>query len=136
MKTSSYPDSSKRLSQQALELSIATPQVVAQRLTRMAFAGPNMSARDQKEFKQMSDEKVTAFYQSWNAIWTQMFRSQLALAQMMVSGFAASAVTGKGACMTTAISALTNEANKVISAGIEPVHRQAVSNARRLSRSH
>ncbi|MCR2745873.1 polyhydroxyalkanoate granule-associated phasin [Limnobacter parvus] len=135
MKTSSYPASSKRLSQQALELSIATPQVVAQRLTRMAFAGPNMSAQDQKEFKQMSDEKVTAFYQSWNAIWVQMFKSQFALAQVMVSTFTAAAVAGKSPCVTSAISAMSNEVNKIMSAGIEPVHRQAVSNARRLSRN-
>lgn len=133
MKTSSYPASSKRLSQQALELSIATPQVVAQRLTRMAFSGPNMSARDQKEFKQMSDEKVTAFYQSWTAIWTQMFQSQFALAQVMVSTFTAAAVAGKSPCVTSAISAMSNEANKIMSAGIEPVHRQAMSNAKRLS---
>lgn len=131
-----HPASSKRLSQQALELSIATPQVVVQRLTRMAMAGPNMSARDQKEFKQMSDEKVTAFYQSWNAIWSQMFKSQFALAQVMVSSFTAAAMAGKRPCVATTLSAMSHEANKVMSAGIEPVHRQAVANARRLSRSN
>lgn len=129
-----YPAPSKRLSRQALELSIAAPQVVAQRVTRMALAGAVPSARDQKEFKQMSDEKVTAFYQSWTAIWAQMYKSQFAIAQTMISAVTTAMVAGKQPSATSTLSVLSRETNKVLSAGIAPVHRKAVSNAKRLSR--
>jgi hypothetical protein len=133
MKTLNTP-ASKRLSQQTLELSIAAPQVVAQRVARMAMAGPNPSARDQKEFKQMSDEKVAAFYQSWSAIWSQMFKSQLAIAQTMTSAVTLSMLSGKRPSMATTFQAIASETSKVMSAGMNPVHRKAVSNAKRLSR--
>jgi len=38
-------------------LGFAAPQVIAHRLTRMALAGPTMSARDRKEFTGMVVEK-------------------------------------------------------------------------------
>jgi hypothetical protein len=129
----SYPVPSTRLSQQALELSIAAPQVVARRLARMALAGANPSASDQKEFRQMSDEKVTAFYQSWTAIWAQMYRSQFAIAQTMMSAVTSAMVAGKQPSAASTFSAMSRETSKVLSAGIAPVHRAAVSNAKRLS---
>jgi hypothetical protein len=131
---SSYTAHNKRLSKQALELSIAAPQVVAQRVTRMALAGASPSARDQKEFKQMSDEKVTAFYESWTAIWAQMYKSQFAIAQTMMSAVTTAMVAGKQPSAASTLSALSRETSKVLSAGIAPVHRKAVSNAKRLSR--
>lgn len=130
---SPYTVPSTRLSRQALELSVAAPQVVAQRLTRMALAGANPSARDQKEFKQMSDEKVTAFYESWSAIWAQMFKSQFAIGQNMVSAVTNAMLAGKQPCAASTFSMLSDETSKVLSAGIGPVHRKAVSNAKRLS---
>ena len=129
-----YPPSNKRLSQQALELSIAAPQVVARRMAQMALAGPNPSAKDQKEFKQMSDEKVAAFYQSWSAIWAQMFRSQLAIAQTMTSVATKAMLSGRSPSMAATFETMASEASKVMSAGLNPVHRKAVSNAKRLSR--
>ena len=126
--------SGTRLSRQALELSIAAPQVVAQRVTRMVMAGPNPSARDQKEFKQMSDEKITAFYQSWLAIWGQMFRSQLAFSQAFFLAATSAVLAGKQPSSAATLSMLNREVNKVWSAGMAPVHRKAVSNAKRLSR--
>jgi hypothetical protein len=133
MKTNNSPGTT-RLSRQALELSIAAPQVVAQRVTRMVMAGPNPSARDQKEFKQMSDEKIAAFYQSWLAIWGQMFRSQLAFSQAFVLAATSAVLAGKQPSSAATLSMLNREVSKVWSAGIEPVHSKAVSNAKRLSR--
>ena len=42
---------------QAVELAFAVPQVVAHRVTRMAIAGPTLSARDRKEFQRMGAER-------------------------------------------------------------------------------
>lgn len=125
----------KRLSKQALELSIAAPQVVAQRVSRMVMAGPNPSARDQKEFKQMSDEKVTAFLQSWSAIWAQMFKSQFVIAHTIAAATTSAMIAGKQPSVASTLSVISREASNILSAGIEPVHRKAVSNAKRLSRT-
>lgn len=101
---------SHRLIQQAAELSLAAPQVVAHRLGRMATAGPTMSAADKQEFTLMWTEKTQAFQQGfWDA-------------------------------MTTSVSApasqwhTTTHLVKVASAGLAPMHAKAVANAKRLSR--
>lgn len=121
------------LSKKSLELSIAASQVVAHRVSRMMMAGPMPSARDQKEFKQMSEEKTTAFYQSWSAIWAQMFKSQFAIAQTMTSAMTTAMTSGKHPNASSTWSAMSSEATKVMSAGLGPVHSKAVSNAKRLS---
>lgn len=126
-----YP--STRLSRQAWELSVAAPQVMAQRMVRMALAGSQPSLQDQKEFKEMSDEKVEAFYQSWSAIWVQMFKSQMAIAEAMTTAVTTAVVAGKALSADSTLSAMSREANKVIYAGMEPVHRKAVANAKRLA---
>lgn len=98
------------------------------------MAGPIPSVRDQKEFKQMSDEKVAAFYQSWSAIWAQMFRSQLAIAQTMTSVATQVMLSGRSPPMTATFETTAHEASIVMSAGMNLVHRKAVSNAKRFSR--
>jgi hypothetical protein len=94
------------------ELSIAAPQVIAHRLTRMALAGSSPSARDRKEFTGMVMEKQVAFMRSWMAAWQQMFTMQ--------STF--------GAWGWKQWSAIAN-------AAITPLHAKATSNARRLART-
>ena len=101
----------QRLARQFTELAFAAPQVVAHRTLRMAAASSPPSARDQAEFMRMGTEKVAAFYQSWGAMWMAMWALQFDFARAM-SG-AALSVTG---------------------AGLAPVHRRAVANARRLGR--
>ena len=44
------------VARQATDLAVAAPQVVAHRLTRMAMAGANPSARDRREFTRMVSE--------------------------------------------------------------------------------
>ena len=56
------------VARQATDLAVAAPQVVAHRLTRMAMAGANPSARDRREFTRMVSEKQTAFQQSLSLI--------------------------------------------------------------------
>jgi hypothetical protein len=107
--------SATRLSGQAFELSLAAPLVIAQRMSRMMAAGPALSARDRREFSLMGTEKVLAFQQACAAMWTQALFSQFALARSMPT-------------------MMSREALKVMSAGLAPVHRKAVANAKRLSR--
>lgn len=113
---------SSHLAQQFAELAWAAPQVVAARTARMALAGASPSRRDQAEFLRMGSEKVEAFYRSWGAMWVAAWAAPFEIAS-------AATTSNAGAIAVASQSALG-----VLSAGLEPVHRRAVSNARRLSR--
>ncbi|MCG2595387.1 hypothetical protein LZ009_21625 [Ramlibacter sp. XY19] len=111
--------SSAHLSRQAGELALAVPQVVAHRLTRMALAGPTLSARDRKEFQGMGQEKLVAFWQSW-------FGMGWAMAQMWQKAWLAAL---QGARMPSI------DTNHILSQALAPVHRKATANAKRLART-
>lgn len=114
----------KPLPVQMAELAFAVPQVVAHRVTRMALAGHAPSARDRKEFQLMSNEKTAAFGQACFAMWLHGFHAQqqLALAMMKTAALPSTA-------------ALTRAGLGVLGKGLAPVHRTAVANAKRLSRT-
>lgn len=101
--------SANRLVRQMNEIAWAAPQVVAQRVARMATAGPKPSARDRREFSNMGLEKVAAFQQAWLAMGATALRAS---ATAWMNPFAATMA--------------------VLNAGVAPVRRKAVSNARRL----
>jgi hypothetical protein len=124
---------SQRLAKQAIELSIAAPQVVAARVSRMAAAGLSPSAGDRNELFLMGAEKVAAAYQAWAAMWWQGVRLQFELAQS-VAGSALGAGTGYRAFTPWSINRSTSAGARALSAGLGPVHRKAVRNARRLGR--
>lgn len=124
---------SRRLARQAIETSLAAPVVVAHRVARMAAARSPLSARDRTEFTRMGMEKVWAFNQSWAAMWTQMLANQFALMQSVMMT-AAAPVAGRRPSATAAQAAWNRAAHRMLSAGLEPVHKTAVANARRLSR--
>jgi hypothetical protein len=112
------------------ELAWATPQVVAHRLGRMAVAGPLMSSRDTEEFTRMWSEKVTAFGDSWTAMTFKGFAANQAVMSSLMRGLwnpwhAASSLK--------TMSHLQDATWGVLAAGLHPVHRAAVANARRLS---
>ena len=123
------------LSTKTAELAFAVPQVVAHRLTRMAQAGPKLSARDRKEFARMVAEKHSAFGESWKAMALQALRSNQAFAVML----ARVAWTPPSLQGTPAARALAAEAQRaavaVLDKGLAPVHRRAVANAKRLART-
>lgn len=100
-----------QIARQLTELAFAAPQVVAHRTLRMARAGGSPSARDQAEFMRMGTEKVAAFYQSWGAMWMAMWSMQMDFLRTWST--AGLSVSG---------------------AGLAPVHRRAVANAKRLGR--
>jgi hypothetical protein len=113
------------------ELALAAPQVVAHRLTRMALAGAQPSARDKREFALMSKEKQAAFQESWTAMGLQAWRVQQ---QMALSLWQAAWLPGAKARAPSA-SQWQSALLGVLGQGLKPVHRRAVANAKRLGRS-
>ena len=133
--TDAHPDAQQHLTTQAIELSMAAPQVVAQRLTRMAMAGINPSQGYHDELMLMGSEKLLAFQQSWVAMWNQAWHAQVALAESLTRGSLALA-SGHDAHddhPAQLLMQMPTEAARVLSAGLAPVHGQAMANARRLS---
>ena len=106
--------SADKVQKQVTDLAFATPSVVASRLTRMALAGVNPSRRDQREFTRMSSEKVMAFYSSWAAMWMEAAFIPLKM-------------------MTGSVS--VDPASDILEAGLKPIHKTAMANQRRLSRT-
>ena len=125
--------SPRRLATQAIELSLAAPQVVTHRVLRMASVGMKPTARDRQELLLMGSEKVIAFYQSWMAMWLQTYRAQIQLAQSLAAA-AFVPVGRRGRRTRSALRRLPKAAAQVMSAGLAPVHSKAVANAKRLSR--
>jgi hypothetical protein len=117
---------------QSAELAVAVPEVVAQRLTRAWLAGATPSARDRAELHRMWAEKVEAFYASWQAMSLEMIRASTTMAlSPMWWAWGAGRIAGAGhrdAHVGTAALA-------VLAAGLAPVHRRAVANAKRLRRT-
>lgn len=124
---------SGELAAKAMELAIATPQVVAHRLTRLALAGPNLSAQDTHEFQRMINEKHSAFFESWSAMATHSILANQALAQSLFRSLLPSA---DGALFSPADFAvqLQKSVLEVADKGLTPVHKKAVANAKRLAR--
>jgi hypothetical protein len=121
-----------RMGQQMMEMAVAVPQVVAHRMTRMALASPTPSARDQREFKRMSDEKVAAFQESWVSMGMQAAMAQQRLWVGMMGALPWPWGSGR---MPDMSAALAKEGQGVLDKGFAPVHRRAVANAKRLGRT-
>lgn len=122
------------LAVKAAELAYAVPQVMAQRITRMAIAGPLPSARDQKEFHTMSSEKTAAFVESWTAMAAQTLRVNQALSMTFLRAFW-SPFYGISTTATTLVTQLQSAAFGILEKGLAPVHGKAVANAKRLART-
>jgi hypothetical protein len=122
------------LGRKTMETAMAAPQVVAHRMGRMATAGASPSRRDQKEFTGMVAEKQQAFVQSCMAMATQTLRLQ----QQIWSSLWAVGLTPwsrKPAASLAAARRVQSAAVSIAEKGLAPVHRKAVSNAKRLSKA-
>ena len=128
------PRKSRPLLALAAELAVATPQVVAHRMARMAMAGPQLSARDRKEFERMGAEKASAFSESWSAMSAQAMRAQQALGVSWLNAFWAPALKGRSSSRSLA-NQLADATLGVLDKGMAPIHRRAVANAKRLART-
>ena len=93
------------------------PQVIAHRALRM----------DGKEFQRMGAEKFLAFGESWNAMFVQAAVENQRLALSAIQAFWFPWLPRPSASKQ-----LTRAALGIAGAGLAPVHRRAVANARRL----
>lgn len=109
-----------KLATQSMELAFAAPLVVARRLGNMALAGQNPSAAQQRDMQTMGTEKVMAFWQSWAAMGWEAWRMQMNWMQALMRNPMSMPALG--------------DPTRLLAAGLAPVHRKAVANARRLSR--
>lgn len=116
------------------ELALATPQVVAHRVARMAIAGPSPSKRDRREFELMVNEKSAAFFESWNAMTTQALRANQAIALSFFRSLWSPSFWVNPSASPVA-KQLQGAALGVVDKGLAPVHRKAVANAKRLART-
>jgi hypothetical protein len=125
---------SKLVALKSMELAMAVPQVVAHRVTRMALAGPKLSDRDHKEFQMMVIEKHAAFLQAWSDMAIQALRANQDLTASLLGLFFAPFSSRKPSVASVA-ARVQSAAIDVIGKGLAPVHRKAVSNARRLAKT-
>src|SRR6201987_980097 len=123
---------SKSLTVKSMELALSVPQVFAHRLTRIALAGPMLSDRDRKEFQTMVSEKHAAFAQAWSGMALHAFRANQAFTASTLRLFFAPLSQLSAA---SAAARLQNAAIGVLGKGLAPIHRKAVSNARRLAKT-
>lgn len=125
---------SKSVAAKSMELAMAVPQVVAHRVTRMALAGPKLSDRDRKEFHTMVYEKHEAFARAWGDMAMQAFRANQALTASVLRSFF-TPFSFKKPPGASVVAQVQNASIGVLSKGLAPVRRKAVSNARRLART-
>jgi len=125
---------SKSLAVKSVELAVAVPQVVAHRVTRMALAGPTPSDRDRTEFDMMVNEKHAAFAQAWgNVAWHAFRANQVLTASLLRSFF--TPFSPKWPSVISAAAQVQNATMGVLGKGLAPIHRTAVSNAKRLAKT-
>ena len=117
-----------------MELALSVPQVFAHRVTRMALAGPQLSDRDRKEFQIMLTEKHAAFAHAWSDMATHAFRENQAFTAYMLRFFFAPLSLKRRSAASTAAQ-VHRAAIGVFGKGLAPIHRKAVSNARRLAKT-
>lgn len=129
----------------ASELAWAVPQVVALRSVRMLTAGAQPSAGDQQEFFRMSAEKVDAFAEACNRLTTQAWTEQQRWAQLWWRQWVLACTqpwpfAQPGPLRQVSWQALSRQAQESLDnlahSGLEPVHRRATANMRRLRRKH
>ena len=125
--------SRRSLAAQSFELGIAAPTVIAYRLARMATAGASPSALDRAEFRRMGTEKIETANEAWAAMATQAFSENQKIALTLMQSFwfpwSRPAPTVKSVSRQ-----LENAALGIFGAGMAPVRRRTVANARRLGR--
>ena len=118
----------------AADIAVASPQVVAHRVARMALAGPVLNDRDRKEFTGMVQEKQLAFAQSFMAWNTEILRWQMQW-QMQMFGAMVSGNWQSMANRMLSPQPLMAAAERATAKAMEPVRRKAVANAKRLSKT-
>ena len=118
-----------------VDIGVATPQVMAHRLTRMAFAGPLLSERDRNEFMGMMLEKQQAFGQAWWAACNAAVCSPCANAWAVWHTVMSGQLATQPAAWWKLTEHAWHPAAQIWNAALTPIHSKATSNAKRLSRT-
>jgi hypothetical protein len=113
-------------------LALTVPEVVAHRVTRAWLAGATPARRDFDEMFLMWAEKSAAFYESWNAMFLELFRANLTFGLWPVWWNGPMTTSRRVSARLTAHG--RRAALAMLSAGLEPIHRRASANAKRLRR--
>jgi len=129
---SRHPRTTRSIARDSFELALAAPEVVAHRMTRIALAGSRPSRRHQAEAYRMSAEKVAAFHESWNAMFLELCRANVQLAVSFMWWPWSAAILRRKPGRLSAHG--RRVAAAVLGAGLAPIHRRAVANAKRLRR--
>ncbi len=139
------PSSRRRASgagaaRKAVELSIAAPQVIAMRLARIAAAGVQPTLRDREEMLRMGTEKVEAFSEALVAMSAEGLKMQqewalAAASQCWNLWLAPWSAWGRQGVQHANGKRQQRGLQRVVDAGLTPIHRRATGNARRLGRS-
>ena len=107
------------LARRLTEVAFAVPQVLAHRAGSLSAAQP--SAAQRRELSLMVTEKAAAFSEAWIAVATQAMRINMAwLLRAPMAPVSAGRVNA--------------DMLSLFNAGLIPLHRTAVANARRLAR--
>jgi hypothetical protein len=141
---SSLRSKRNRLATKATELLFATPEVIAHRTNQMM--GLNPSAGDHAEFRLMGNEKLEAMSEVWNDMASHLVESnqRAALEYMnawmnawagMWMPLAPGAVRAQFPSPFPTAGQMEHAALDMLGKGMAPVHKRAVSNARRLRRT-
>lgn len=121
------------MNEDMVQLAMAAPVVVAQRMMRMALAGASPTASDRREMKRMSAEKVEAFTESWNTTARRLTQAQMNFGfdLMRVAWSPWHQAGGRANAAATRFGDATTAS---VQGALGPVRRRAVANARRLGR--
>ena len=123
-----------------MEVMIASPFVIANRMSRMAVAGVTPTAKDKAEFALMNDEKSEAFVESWRAMAAtalgiqQRFARNAMMAAWNPTTYLDLAAGRMPRSMRASLSTAGTDAIAISLAGLQPVHKRATGNAKRLTR--
>lgn len=109
----------RAIARRLTEVALAVPQVVAHRAGSMAAAQPNAAQR--REMSLMVTEKAAAFSEAWIAMASEAMRINVAWLL-------------RAPLVPVSAGRVNADMLSVFNAGLAPVHRRAVANARRLAR--
>ena len=118
---------------QSMEVTTAVPQIVSHRMNEFLNAGMQPTPETQREFLLMWEEKITAFSESWHAATEQTMKINQQVAETLMQNmftpwwdiYALNYITPSN---------LATAAHSILDKGMEPIHKQTISNARRLNK--
>ena len=82
------------------------------------------------ELHRMAAEKVSGFYESWNAMALQMLQANQTLAASLWRWYWQSWLTGQ--LITWRVPKQSSLALRVLNSGVGPIHRRVMANVKRL----